>query len=104
VVVGQTICIALYKVGFSHRAIWQASVPSGRGRAGLRLDPNVRDGSSTLMLRLSISRLLFLTKADADRASAECTVGQGPRSHAARRGYRPATPVCRSASIATARG
>jgi len=36
------------------------------------------------MLRLSISRLLFQTKADADRASAECTVGQGPRSHAAR--------------------
>ena len=45
---------------------------------------NGRYGSSTEMLRLSISRLLFLTKADADRASAGCTVGQGPRSHAAR--------------------
>ena len=41
-------------------------------------------GIRSEMLRLSISRLLFLTKADADRASAECTVGQGPRSHAAR--------------------
>ena len=46
--------------------------------------PDARNGSSVEMLRLSISRLLFLTKADADRASAECTVGQGPRSHAAR--------------------
>ena len=45
---------------------------------------NGRYGSSTEMLRLSISRLLFSTKADADRASAGCTVGQGPRSHAAR--------------------
>jgi hypothetical protein len=32
---------------------------------GLRLDLNVRTGSSTEMLRLSISRLLFLAIADA---------------------------------------
>src|SRR5262249_50567267 len=44
--------------------------------------------------RLRISRPLFPKKADADRASAGCTVGQGPRSPPARtaalarRGYR----------------
>ena len=36
------------------------------------------------MLRLSISRLLFRAKADADRPPAGCTAGQGPRSHVAR--------------------
>src|SRR5215831_4261702 len=34
--------------------------------------------------RLRISRPLFPTKADVDRASAGCTVGQGRRPHAAR--------------------
>jgi hypothetical protein len=45
--------------------------------------PNVRDGSSTERLNLSISRLLFPQKADAG-GSAERTVDQGCRSHAAR--------------------